>query len=362
MKFRFFIIFTLLLTIFSGSVIMSSVVRAADTSQSDGKSIDFVPSVYWPGLEKLGWSADNPKITVKPDTLGNFIVEIYKFFTGATAILALFMITYGGLLWLLAGGNQGTIGQAKEIITGALAGMVIALLSYALLSTISQGLVSFKSLDVTQITVTATSTAESTDLGCQTPDLGLVPLNGNTALIIGSNVSYPCLQSNTASMLSMAANRLYGGTGGGAPGQYNYKVVVESAFRSRAKQEAEFRANCANCITEHPDDWQSACTSSMCHPATCNPWASSGCPHTTGKAVDVQCQDSEGVHKIGECQLSLESFLIGQGFCRLNSESWHFEYPAVSSGCISSAPNATTGNRDDCPTCCNSLTGENCSN
>lgn len=330
------------------------------------KDIYFYPSVYWPGLEELGWSNASPetrRIIVKPDTLGKFIVEIYKFFTGATAILALFMITYGGLLWLLAGGNQSTIGQAKEVITGAISGMVIALLSYALLASISQGLVSFKSLDVTQITVTATSTTETTDLGCQTPGLGLTPLNGNVALIISSEVSNPCLQSNTATMLSEAANRLYGGTGGGAWGRDNYKVVVKSAFRSRAKQEAEFRNNCSRCINRHPDDWQSACTSSMCSPATCNPWLSSGCPHTTGKAVDVQCQNRDGiVDSIGDCQLSLESFFIGQGFCRLNSESWHFEYPAVSSGCIRSAPNATTGDRDDCPTCCNSKTGANCNN
>ncbi len=129
--------------------------QTSGPSNSTGQ-VEFWPSIYFPGLEGIEGvqSVTNPtdgsvryRVNVTPTTLGAYIVALYKFFTGATAIVAMFMITYGGLLWLLAGGNQGSISNAKEVITGAVAGMVIALLSYALLATISRGMVEFKSLD-----------------------------------------------------------------------------------------------------------------------------------------------------------------------------------------------------------------------
>lgn len=129
--------------------------ESPSTAPPPEDGIYYQPSIYFPGLESLDGAFEYTrrdgtkayKILVTPSTLGEYIVVLYKFFTGATAIVALFMVTYGGFLWLVAGGNQGSISNAKEIISGAIAGMVIALLSYALLATISRGLVEFKSLN-----------------------------------------------------------------------------------------------------------------------------------------------------------------------------------------------------------------------
>jgi hypothetical protein len=131
------------------------------------REVRFYPSIYFPGLEQLGQSWRTEGIVVTPDTLARYIVELYRFLTAATAILALFMVTYGGLLWLLAGGNQGTISHAKEVVTGAVAGMLVALLSYALLASISRGLVQFRSLDTTVPQSAASPSTPSGAAGAQ---------------------------------------------------------------------------------------------------------------------------------------------------------------------------------------------------
>jgi len=175
---------------------MAAAIPAAVQAQPPGPSngdgeVYFEPSIYFPGLDSMpGAQSDittqRIKILMTPTTLGEYIVALYTFFTGATALVALFMVTYGGLQWLLAGGNQGSITKAKETIGGALAGMVIALLSYALLATISRGLVEFKSLD-TRLEAPAGQTDTETPGGTRpfVPPTAL-PLKANFEDLYGS--------------------------------------------------------------------------------------------------------------------------------------------------------------------------------
>lgn len=78
----------------------------------------------------------------KTQNLGLFISGIYKVGVGAVAILAVIVIMWGGILWITAGGNTGMIDNAKNWISGAVLGLVLALTSYVILNTINPQLLS----------------------------------------------------------------------------------------------------------------------------------------------------------------------------------------------------------------------------
>lgn len=79
--------------------------------------------------------------TVQVAGIAEYIQIFYKFAVAAVAIIAAVMIMYAGITWLSAAGNSSKIGEAKERIWAALAGLVIAMLSYAILQTINPALV-----------------------------------------------------------------------------------------------------------------------------------------------------------------------------------------------------------------------------
>jgi hypothetical protein len=65
--------------------------------------------------------------------IGEYIQLVYQFALGIVGIIAVVLIMLGGLRWVAAAGNESAIGEAKEIITSAVTGLVIALLSYTIL-------------------------------------------------------------------------------------------------------------------------------------------------------------------------------------------------------------------------------------
>ena len=58
-------------------------------------------------------------------------INILMLFLGTVAMI---LLMAGGLTWILAGGEEGRIDRGKAIITQTVLGMVIALLSYAIVS------------------------------------------------------------------------------------------------------------------------------------------------------------------------------------------------------------------------------------
>jgi hypothetical protein len=79
----------------------------------------------------------------KPADFPAYLMQIYKFGLGAIGVCAMFMIMIGGYMYLTSAGNNTQTGKAKEIITDAIAGLVLALVSYILLYTINPDLVNF---------------------------------------------------------------------------------------------------------------------------------------------------------------------------------------------------------------------------
>lgn len=57
------------------------------------------------------------------------------------AIIALILVIYGGFIWMLSRGNEEDVKKAKDILSGALFGLVIILASYGLTAYIFENVV-----------------------------------------------------------------------------------------------------------------------------------------------------------------------------------------------------------------------------
>lgn len=82
--------------------------------------------------------------------IGEYITVVYKWAIGFAAVLAVIALTWGGVLWMTAGGGKRT-DEAKKVMTNAIAGLLLALCSYLLLAAINPDLVNFRPVSVTSI-------------------------------------------------------------------------------------------------------------------------------------------------------------------------------------------------------------------
>ncbi len=64
--------------------------------------------------------------------IGTYIVAIYQWLIGLGAFICVIVFTIAGFRWLLAGGNEGSISGAKEMMTNAILGMVLLLSAVAI--------------------------------------------------------------------------------------------------------------------------------------------------------------------------------------------------------------------------------------
>ncbi len=72
-------------------------------------------------------------------SLRSLALTIVNFFLGFLGLLAVLMIIYGGILYVTAAGKQETIDKGKKILMYAIIGIVIILLSFAIVNTILGG-------------------------------------------------------------------------------------------------------------------------------------------------------------------------------------------------------------------------------
>lgn len=78
------------------------------------------------------------------ENIGVFIKYMFRYSVMAAGILSVIMIMFAGFEWVTSGGNSEKISGAKKKISGAIMGLLIASLSYALLSTINPYLVNLR--------------------------------------------------------------------------------------------------------------------------------------------------------------------------------------------------------------------------
>ena len=68
------------------------------------------------------------------------VLKIINFFLGFLGLLAVIMVIYGGFLYISSAGNQEKVDSAKKILLYAVIGIVIIIISFALINTLLGGL------------------------------------------------------------------------------------------------------------------------------------------------------------------------------------------------------------------------------
>ncbi len=96
----------------------------------------FVPAAF----AQMISPGDNPDVlqgaTGGETSIRALVLRIVNWFLGFLGLLAVIMIIYGGVTYVTSAGNDEAIGNAKKIIMYALIGIIIILLSFALVNTI----------------------------------------------------------------------------------------------------------------------------------------------------------------------------------------------------------------------------------
>ncbi len=83
-----------------------------------------------PGFVSAAWGLPTQPAGV-PTNLEGILVNITNYVLGLITIIAVLMLIWGGVRYLTAGGDEGAVEDAKNIITQAVIGLIIAGISYA---------------------------------------------------------------------------------------------------------------------------------------------------------------------------------------------------------------------------------------
>jgi hypothetical protein len=113
------------------------------------------PRIRIPGLSfssassvtALFTDADGNKYLSIP-FLGQYLAAVYRYAVAIVSILAIIVIIFAGILYILPGGSQENTTKAKTLMIGAVTGLLLSVSSYVILYTINPELVQFKNLKV----------------------------------------------------------------------------------------------------------------------------------------------------------------------------------------------------------------------
>lgn len=115
----------------------------------------FVPQVTIPGSITIAGKefriSKGVGIEITGATAAQYFAVFYRFFVAALAVIAIVMVMWGGFKRIMAAGSPEAVKSANETILGAITGVVIALLSYSLLSLVNPALVQLKPLVIEPI-------------------------------------------------------------------------------------------------------------------------------------------------------------------------------------------------------------------
>lgn len=113
-------------------------------ASSAGQSTPFIPEIDIPNL----FSGQQ---NLSGTTLAEYVRAVFVYFIWVVGVLAVIMIMWGGIKWVGAAGNPAQISGARQTITSAVIGLIIALTSVVLLNTINPDLTNFSGLVVKRV-------------------------------------------------------------------------------------------------------------------------------------------------------------------------------------------------------------------
>jgi hypothetical protein len=155
-----------------------------------GGAFDYTPMEQIPGFANTG-------------NFYSYIGNVYKFGLWTVGICAMFMIGIGGYMYMISAGNSASMTKAKGVIFDAIAGLILALLSYLILFEINPNLVR---LDGGSIGGGASTTSQSA-VAPATPITGTV---GGSCSTMKSQVPTQCGDASPAlnDLLSCVSGKL----------------------------------------------------------------------------------------------------------------------------------------------------------
>lgn len=125
----------------------------AQTNSQATQTLKFTPQITIPNsdfeanteMDVGKYNATTKKIA--SDLLPRYIMSIYNYGLVIIGILATFVLMGAGILWLVSGGDSGKITQAKELIGGSVAGIIILVCAWVILNTVNPELVNLKTIN-----------------------------------------------------------------------------------------------------------------------------------------------------------------------------------------------------------------------
>ena len=70
----------------------------------------------------------------QPESLGGVVGKLVMFIFIIAIIVALVFLVYGGLKWIVSGGDKGKVEEARGTIIAAVIGLIVVFLSYFILN------------------------------------------------------------------------------------------------------------------------------------------------------------------------------------------------------------------------------------
>jgi len=117
--------------------------KASDKILDKSEKLYFDPEVGIPGFRK--------QQKIDGDLMGKFAKQLYIYLLGLSGIVAVLVLILAGFQWVMAGGNQNKIGEAKQRIINAITGLVLLSCSYLILYTINPKLVEIKTIEIKKV-------------------------------------------------------------------------------------------------------------------------------------------------------------------------------------------------------------------
>lgn len=158
------ILIILFLTVFILQIICLFFLLAVPTASQAADPATFKPQVEIPGMKEEFGATDKTggyAIPGSTASIAKYIRVVYKYAIGIVGILAAVVLMIGGVLWIIAGGNATTIGEAKAWIGASLTGLLLALTSYLILATVNPALVDLKTTGIQTVEKTLTPKSQA---------------------------------------------------------------------------------------------------------------------------------------------------------------------------------------------------------